>query len=516
MFSKLKDMFKGKPEEKPVEAEESDALSYFSTHKMLDVQAMAKLRENPFLVTPDQMQVVSAEGVAMDGATGVGGTAKQAFTLGQQRIPEQLFNWYLMQSFIGYQACALISQQWLIDRSCSMKGSDAVRNGYKVALDNGEEADAELIKYIEKRDRKFKVKHNLRQADKFKNVFGIRHVLFLYDGVDYEKPFNPDGIKPGSYRGMSQIDPYWVTQLLTTAGVEDPEDPMFYEPEFWVISGKKIHHTHFAILYGPEVSDILKPSYQYGGIPLTQRIMERVYAAERTANEAPQLAMTKRMNVRKMDLEKAVANQAKFEDSLNVMARYRDNYGIYAIGQEEDYQQLETALTDLDVTIMTQYQIVAGITGIPATKLMGTSPKGFAATGDYEMDAYHEELESIQENDLSPIVQRHHLCLLHSELIPKFGLSDKDEIDHVWNPLSVMSEDELATMQMNKSTTAKNYIDIGALDAYDVRDAIAKDENSGFTGIETIGRPEDPDMDSDSVDVEEEKGDNASQADNQA
>jgi len=37
--------------------------------------------------------------------------------------------------------------------------------------------------------------------------------------------------------------------------------------------------------------------YMYGGIPVSQRIMERVYAAERTANEGPLLAMSKRTNV---------------------------------------------------------------------------------------------------------------------------------------------------------------------------------------------------------------------------
>jgi hypothetical protein len=31
----------------------------------------------------------------------------------------------------------------------------------------------------------------------------------------YEKPFNPDGITEGSYKGISQVDPYWMMPMLT-------------------------------------------------------------------------------------------------------------------------------------------------------------------------------------------------------------------------------------------------------------------------------------------------------------
>ena len=45
-------------------------------------------------------------------------------------VPESLQQWYNSQSFIGYQACALIAQHWLVDKACSMAGEDAIRNGW--------------------------------------------------------------------------------------------------------------------------------------------------------------------------------------------------------------------------------------------------------------------------------------------------------------------------------------------------------------------------------------------------
>lgn len=491
LFSKKASDNKEPVEEQP-EDEAMDIWQALSTHTPLTAQARQEILANPFQVTPDKFKMVG--GGAMDSSQQQ--SAKQAFTLGQQRINQNLFSWYVMQSFIGYQACGLIAQHWLIERACSLKGRDAARKGYDILCDSVD-LTAKQIKFIEKQDRKFKIKKQLEEADKFKNVNGIRHVLFVVDSTDpdyYEKPFNPDGITPGSYKGISQIDPYWVTQNLTTEGVTEPVSQYFYEPEFWVISGKKYHRSHFVIMRGPEVADILKPSYQYGGLPLTQRIMERVYAAERTANEAPQLAMTKRLNVRKMDLEKAMGNLSNFETSLNQFANFRDNYGIEAIGKDEEHQQLETTLTDLDVTIMTQYQIVAGQSGIPATKLMGTSPKGFNATGEHEIETYHEELESIQENDLSPIVERHHICLMRSIIAPKFKV-EPFEIEHEWRPLAVMSEVDQSTVSVNKANSDKLYSDMGAVDAYDIRDKLIADKDSGYTGLEAVERPEEEEID---------------------
>ena len=420
--------------------------------------------------------------------------AKDPFVLSRQILPEKLFDWYVSQSFIGYQACSFIAQNWLVDRACSMKGRDAVRNGFKIIFDDGDSVAPEVVEKIERLNRRFSLKKRMTQADKFKNVFGISHVLFMVESDDpeyYEKPFNPDGIRPGSYKGLVHIDPYWVTPLLTTDAVEEPGSPGFYDPTYWVVSGRKYHKSHFVILRGPEVSDVLKPGYLYGGLPLTQLILERVYAAERTANEAPQLALTKRLVIRYIeDLEKAIANQGKFENAMAALSEWRDNFGVYVSSVNDRIEQQDTSLSDLDVTIMTQYQIVAGIAGVPSTKLMGTSPKGFNATGENEVKTYHEELETIQENDLTPIVDKHHICLMRSHIAPN---SNVKAPDIVWNPLSVMTAREQSETQEIKARTHKTLQETGAIDGYDIRDAVIADEESGFSGIEAVERPEDID-----------------------
>ena len=465
---------------------EAEAAKYFSTHRLREGKNATQLyiEQNAIPVKPD---FTCVEGVAMDSVSEGLNNAKNAFALGQQILPPDLFAWYVSHTFIGYQACAIIAQQWLVDKACTVKQRDAMRNGFQITINDGNDIDSEVISAITKADKRYQLKKNLVRAGKFNNVFGIRHVLFRVKSDDplyYEKPFNPKGIQPGSYQGISQIDPHWITPLLDSAAVAEPESIHFYEPTFWVISGKKYHRSHFHILRGPEVSDILKPTYIYGGLPLSQRIFERVYASERTANEAPILAMTKRLNVRKMDIEKAVANQDLFEDALAVQARYRDNHGILTIGLEEEAQQLETALTDFDTVVMSQYQLVSAESNTPATKLLGTSPKGFNATGEHEIATYHEELESIQENDYTPIIEKHHLCVMYSEIAPKFG--QVFDIDIEWNPLAVLSALEEAQVQETKARTDNIHLTSGTIDQVEARDRLIEDKASGYNGLESL------------------------------
>lgn len=448
------------------------------------------IRERAIPVGAPTVTDDSGQTFGMDSCTtSANGASCNVFSIGNQPLSPNIAAWYASQGFIGYQMCAIIAQNWLVNKACEKRGKDAVSKWFTMSINDGTDADKEIISFIEKKNKCMGLKKNLRQAHKFNNVFGIRHVLFVVDSSDplyYEKPFNPDGIKAGTYKGMQQIDPYWIAPNLTGDAVSDPTNMDFYEPEHWVVSGKKIHKSHFIILRGAEVSDFLKPSYLYGGIPLTQRIYERVYAAERTANEAPQLAMTKRLNVYKVkDMKAAIANPQLLNEANQFLSQQRDNYGVLYASKDEDIQQLETSLTDLDATIMTQYQLVASESNTPATELLGTSPKGFNATGEHEIESYHEELSNVQENEYDHIVERHIQCLMKSEVIPKFKTDA--EITITWNPLSTETRKERAEINETNANTYSTLVNAtGAISPDEVRDALIADEHSGFSGLTAI------------------------------
>lgn len=440
------------------------------------------------VLRPPKHRITPEPGVAMD-SNNWGDSLKATFNLTQVGIPEVQALWYGSQSFIGYQLCAIMAQHWLINKACLIPARDAVRKGYKFTVNDGTPISPEILSAIEKGNKRYRLNKSLVEFVKMGRVFGIRVAMFIVDSTDpdyYVKPFNPDGVMPGSYRGISQIDPYWMVPELSSRSASDPAAIDFYEPSFWIINGKRVHKSHLVVIRGPEVADILKPSYLYGGLSVPQMIYERVYAAERTANEAPQLALTKRAMIFYTDAGKALANQSAFEKRLSIWAQFRDNFGVKVADKDSDQiEQHDTALTDLDAVIMTQYQIVASAANVPATKLLGTTPKGFNSTGDYETDSYHEELESIQTNDMEPLIDRHMVCMIRSDIAPKFNIAPFD-VDCTWNPLTSLSTIEQADVNKTKAETDKLLADAGAIDGHDIRARVSSDEHSGHNGLALV------------------------------
>src|SRR5579872_4525151 len=143
-----------------------------------------------------------------------------------QNIPEVLALWYASQTFIGHQMCAILAQHWLIDKACTMPGRDAIRQGYDIVNTAGDDLDPEAVAIIQKADRDMRLNWNLEQFVRMGRVFGIRIALFKVESTDpkyYEQPFNPDGVTPGSYKGIVQVDPYWVSPMLDQAASSRPD-----------------------------------------------------------------------------------------------------------------------------------------------------------------------------------------------------------------------------------------------------------------------------------------------------
>jgi phage-related protein (TIGR01555 family) len=451
---------------------------------------LAKL--NAVRVLGEDLQTEGTVGaLAMDDAGGSGyNSIKAAFALGHTTMPEAQAMWYGSQGFIGYQMCAIIAQQWLVDKACTVPARDAIRKGYTLKLSKDFGKGQVLIDALQKADKRFKVKKNLVQFLKMGRVFGVRVAMCKVKSTDpqyYQKPFNPDGITAGTYEGICQIDPYWVVPELTTQAAMDPASIHFYEPTFWIVNGERVHRSHLIVMRGSEVADILKPSYLFGGMSIPQLIYERVYAAERSANEAPQLMMTKRSTIFYTDIEKFMANQAKSQERMEQWRTWLDNYGVKLASSGGDkVEQHDTALTDLDVNIMAQYQLVAAVANVPATKLLGTSPRGFGAAGDYEIENYHEMLETLQTDDAQPLLERHHICVIRSEIAPRHTNGEPFDVDVTWNTLDTPTAKEQAEINEIEARTDAALVTAGIVSADEARDRIANDPSSGYEGIPVL------------------------------
>jgi uncharacterized protein len=483
--------------------------SMFSTHQTDNVftgrasEMTARLRQvwNAYLNHAAPVPELVGTGDDDDGGWG---DLKSAYHLAQPSMSDALFQWYGSQSFIGHQACAIIAQHWLVDKICRTPARDAIRQGYEIVNDIGEdELDNDVLAAYARYDKLFKIEKQLLEFASKGRIFGIRIAIPIIRSADpdyYEKPFNPLGVRPGSFRGWTQVDPYWTSPILDANAASRPDAPDFYEPTWWLINGKRYHRTHLAIFRTTEPVDLLKPSYLYSGIPIPQKIMERVYAAERTGNEAPLLALTKRLYTYKVDdVEALMANKEKFDESMAFATEARDNYGSRIIGKDDDVQQFDTSLADLAVVIEGQYKLACAAGDAPVNKIMGTSVGGLSSEGGYDQASYGETLESIQTHDLQPFLERHHLLVKLSYIVPKFGDLGKVNTAISWMPIDSPTALEYAQINKTNADADLALVQTGAISDADVNERLRNDKNSGYRTIRPIveGEREPPEGDAD-------------------
>lgn len=422
-------------------------------------------------------------GVAMDGVCDTG-KLNNAYSICNP-VNDIIYTHFAVQGFIGFQACAILCQNWLINKACTIPAKDAIRPAYElsyVTTDNEEEIDKDFLTEItdESNDLKgFNIKSVCSIFAQKKRQFGQVLAFPIIEGANYELPFNMDSIQADSYKGMTVVDPVWYTPILDEEAVSNPQSLRYMKPTYFQMpDGKKIHHSWCIFGVNGEVSDVLLPTYRLGGYPIPQLIYERVYCAEKTANEAHMLAQSKRLLIADINVKSYMTNPNNTVKELEALTQFRDNWGVMTKRPGDSVQQIDTSLTDLDEVIMTQYQLVAAAACVPATKLLETQPKGFNSTGDYEDKQYKLILVEIQNADYIPILDFHYALLSKS----KYGITRDYTI--TFKEIDTPTELERAQINQTKAQTDSVYVQSGILSPDEVRDNLIKNPNSGYNDIQ--------------------------------
>lgn len=417
-------------------------------------------------------------------------------------INPRILKHFQSRQWITYNGCALLATHEIINRACSIPAEDAIAHGYKVACASEEHKSGEEHASQEERFL-FDIK---KEADKLgmnevcvklnykKKVFGVAvaipRVKFKKGAMSptregkpygYEDEYDINMIEPGSYEGFAVVDPVWLTNEFDEESCEDPLSVHYYEPTWVRTNMKKIHRSWYIRVVNTEVPDILKPTYYFGGLSLCQMLYERVWCADKLANEAPLLAMTKRLLIADGNLEQMIQDPRHANLFFKAINYFRDNWSVFVKKPSSNVTQLDTALSDLAPLTMTEYQLAASIAQIPVTKLLKNVPTGLQSTGDYEWDDYAQGLIGIQTNDYEPLLKRHYELYIHS-----FYPDRKDiELAIVWNPIDVPKNNEIIQMSSTAIQGATNLLANKCVSVGEARQMLRSTNLPMFSAIAT-------------------------------
>ncbi len=225
-----------------------------------------------------------------------------------------------------------------------------------------------------------------------------------------------------------------------------------------------------ALEWTEKAATAIKWARLYGGAVIVMLIddghgleepLDRVGLADLMTSEAGEDIVLRRMQL----IDKA-------RGILNSMA-------IDADGESYDFKSVTFAgVKDI---IDTTCNMLSAVTSIPQTILFGRSPAGMNATGQGDLENFYNLCERIQKmmlyGNLKTLAE-----IIFAAAYAKGDLPKKPPVKIKFNPLWSLSETEQATVEQTRATvsqikaqTAQIYVDMGALDAQEVRRGLAAD-----------------------------------------
>ena len=421
-------------------------------------------------------------------------------------INPRILKHFQSRMWITFSANAIIATHEVVNLCCSIPGKDAISHGYKVvcasdehqkteeARKNHDANEVRFLKQIKIAADKMKMNETCAKLNYYKKVFGvgiaIPRVKFRKDAkspsdssgetpYSYADPYNPAMIEPGSFKGFAVVDPIWITYDFNTEEFLDPISPTFQIPTWINTHNRRIHYTWCIRVLNSEVPDILKPSYYYSGLSLTQQLYERVWCADKLANEAPLLAMTKRLLIADGNLEQMIGDPRHTNIFFKAINYFRDNFSIFVKKPSMNVTQLDTSLTDLAPLTSYEYQLVSAISQIPVTKLFKNVPTGLQSTGEYEWDDYAQTLRDIQNNDFTPTLR-----MFFELYCASFYPERQDlKLDVEWNPIDVPKEKEQVQMASQAGQTVGSLCSQGVICVREARNMLRSMSNPMFQYI---------------------------------
>lgn len=294
--------------------------------------------------------------------------------------------------------------------------------------------------------------------------------------------------KVGKERPLKEIrtvEPVWCYPQSYNS--VNPLKKEWYNPQQWFCMGQEIHASRLLKFVAREVPDILKPTYNFGGLSLTQMSMSYVNNWLAVRQGITDLILSFSYTILKTDL--ASAMQPGFEEQLQariqLLTNWRSNKGTIALDKNEEFDNISTPLGTLDALQSQSQEQLCFASGTPVAVLFGITPQGLNASSEGEIRIWEKWVSAYQR----AFFGRHLAAVIDMAQLSLFGAVDPD-ISFEFVPLREMSEKEEAEIRKLEADTDAVYVDIGAVGNDEVRKRLATDATSVYAGLDVDKMPE--------------------------
>lgn len=441
-----------------------------SAHEAID-QAFAAVQHKAY--TPPK-------GVVPEGQQVTGDSMDYSYLNGMFANPDTVF--------MGYSSLSNLAQKSENRVACEQSVNEVFRKGFKIKSNDTESDRSEIIGQLEDAFEKLGIEKHLKRLGFNGEAFGQSHLFVKLKGDDQELAkelmINHTKIKKGDLEGFRVVEPIWCYPQGYNSMYPLKAD--FFQPYAWFVLGELVDASRIKQLVMYPVPDMLKPSYNFGGLSLIQMMLPYVNNWESVRDDIPRIITTFRTFIWSTGMETYLQDRNEFEKRLNTLVYGKNNHGVLAIDKaEETLQQMNTSLTGLADLLGQQQKLLCMPSRLSVTSLTGSQPSGMNASGEGESDAQHENIANKQKGAYKPVLD----WILKLVCLSEFGDFYEDlYID--FNPLDEMSDKEIAEINKLKADTYSSLVQDGIITPEQANSALASDDDSGFNGIKYEAVPE--------------------------
>ena len=400
--------------------------------------------------------------------------------------------------FMGYPLLAELSQLPEY-RMLAEKPADAMTRKWIKLTTKGDGDKTEVLAKLTAAMEKFKLREHFRDAAKYDNFFGGCHLYI--DTGDSENPdelkmpliVDKAKIKKGALRGFKLIEPLYTYPYRYNSTNPLAED--YYNPRAWLVMAKEVHVSRLLHFVSRPVPNLLKPSYNFNGLSMSQLAKPYVDNWIKTRNSVNKIISNFSISGIKTNMSDSLAMDDCGDDLVGraqLFNEMRDNQGLFVLDNNiqspEEFFQFNVPLTTLDALQAQAQEHLASVSGQPLVILTGITPAGLNASSEGEIQVWYDRINGDQHN----LFDDNLLRALQVIQLSEFGKVD-DDIGFEYVSLQDQDPTEASSIRKSDAETADIYINAGIITPDEVRTKVAADPESGYTGLQGLA-PEPPEV----------------------
>ena len=398
-----------------------------------------------------------------------------------------------MPMFVGYGMLSNISQEALIRAGVETVADEMTRKfiRWTYHTDDGKENKEDELADMDEQTIRYKLKERFNEALLKDGYFGGCLIYIDVGDLDDEEKEEPlvlssKTFKKGSLRGFKVIEP--VNIYPGWYNTNDPTDEYYFKPKYWYILGKKYHESRFLYIAGNEAPLLLKPTYNFFGIPQAQLALD--YVAHFVANrEAAQELLNKfSLTCWKTNMTQALKGLSckDLVSRVKMFNKMKNNNGTMVLDKDtEDMVQINTPLAGVRDIVEMSLNLLTAVWRIPKIKYIGEGEGGLNASSKEQMRSFYDYILSQQEKILTNPMEK--VCKIFQL---NAGKEINEAISFEFPSLVEMDDKEKADLNKEQADRDAIYLNSGVLSQEEVRKRLSLDKNSEYSMIDVDDVPE--------------------------